>query len=276
MDSTFNFEGLAENYDAFLVDLWGVVHDGTALYVGAKQCLQELQRVGKRVIFISNAPRRAHKAAKVLDGLGISRELYETVVTSGEVGYAALSTASPHPNPLPEGEGVKNRYFYIGPERDADVLNGLNYQAVALEDADFILNVGFGSEQDGIANVSAELKAAAARGLPMVCLNPDLEVVKISGARFPCAGAIAQEYEAIAGEVRYFGKPYSEIYERCLSLLSVDNKRILAIGDSLRTDIDGANRAGLDSLLIKGGILKNQPIPVGGILPTFVMDEWVW
>lgn len=264
METIPSFAPLAEHYDAFLVDLWGVVHDGTALYAGARQCLEELHRAGKGVVFISNAPRRSEKAAKVLDGLGISRALYQTVVTSGEVGFAALAQEPP------------KRYFYIGPERDADVLNGLDYHSVALEQADFILNVGFGSEQDGLPNVQAELQLAVARGLPMVCLNPDLEVVKISGARFPCAGAIAQTYEAIGGEVRYFGKPHPEIYITCLAHLQVDKKRILAIGDSLRTDIDGANRSGIDSLLIKGGILKNQPIPVGGISPSFIMDEWIW
>ncbi len=262
-----HFAPLAEKYDGFLVDLWGVVHDGTRLYPGAKQCLEELHRLGKRVVFISNAPRRSAKAAKVLDSLGINRVLYETVITSGEVAYQALASGFKTPG---------KHYFYIGPERDADVLNGLDFKPAPLEKAEFILNVGFGSEQDGIANVKTELQQAANRQLLMLCLNPDLEVVKISGERYPCAGMIAKEYEDLGGTVEYFGKPHSSIYKACLVHLKIDTQKILVIGDSLRTDIDGANREGLDSVLIKGGILKNQSIPTGGIIPTFIMDEWVW
>ncbi len=258
------FSVLAERYDAFLVDLWGVVHDGSALYPGVMGCLRALHASGQPVVFISNAPRRAARAVRVLTALGIPEAFYDTVITSGEVAYATLAQETPRP------------YYFIGPQRDADVLDGLAYRPVPLGGAACLLNVGFGSEQDAVEDVSPMLEDAALRGLPMECLNPDLEVVKITGERYPCAGMIAQAYEACGGKVRYFGKPYPEIYARCMEHLQRPVHRVLAIGDSLHTDIAGAHGSGLDSVLIKGGILKNQPIPTRGIHPTFVMDEWTW
>lgn len=240
---------IAPNYDAFLLDLWGCVHDGTALYPGAAECLRELKSSGKRVLFLSNAPRRAVRAQVVLDRLGIPRDLYEAVVTSGEVGYAALAGT-----PLP------STYFYIGPPHDADVLSGLPYRpAQTLEQAGFILNVGFGSEGEGRQDWRELLAPALKLGLPMVCLNPDLEVVKITGERHPCAGIIAKEYESLGGRVTYFGKPYPEVYEHCLALWpGTPRGRILAVGDGLHTDILGAKRSGIASALVTGGILHKE------------------
>lgn len=271
MQQIKHFQSLASGYDAFLLDLWGVVHDGTQMYAGAKECLQRLHQLNKKVVMISNAPRRAAKAQVVLDQFGVGRELYQDIITSGEVAYQELS------------EGRMNdakSYFFIGPARDADVLNGLKFEPTQrIADADFLLNVGFGSEQDTVDDVSESLNDARARNLPMLCLNPDMEVVKITGERFECAGVIAKQYEDRGGIVHYFGKPHGGIYDRAYALLgNVEKSKILAIGDGLYTDIQGANRFGLDSLLISGGILKGVlPENLAATnTPKYIADAWVW
>lgn len=266
-----NFLPLAERYDAFLLDLWGVVHDGTALYPGARECLQQLHALQKKVVMISNAPRRATKAQSVLDALAVERSWYKAVITSGETAYQELAAGN---------VSVGRHYYFIGPERDADALDGLDYVRVAeVGQADFLLNVGFGSEQDTVADVHDILMSAAARNLPMLCLNPDMEVVKITGERFECAGVIAKQYEGVGGIVHYYGKPYGGIYERAYMLLGEPPKeKILAVGDGLFTDILGANRFGVDSVLITGGILKDRlPESVAGqIQPRYIMSIWIW
>ncbi len=260
--------GLSEvsaNYAGFLMDLWGCVHDGTQLYPGARECLQELKAKGKRVVLLSNAPRRNRKVVDVLEKLGVTADLYHGVLSSGEAAYAALAGGwwtvdggwEEIENPrLPSSL----QYFFIGPQRDADVLHGLPYGvAKNIKRADFILNVGFGSEAQSMDAWDEALQAGAKRKLPMLCLNPDLEVVKITGERYPCAGVIAREYEKLGGVVTYFGKPYIEIYDTALAVLGIEDRtRVLALGDGLHTDVLGARRAGIPSALITGGILKQE------------------
>ena len=206
-----NFSSIIDRYDSVLLDLWGVVHDGTSVYPGAKECFKQMKQMGKKVVIISNAPRRAAKAQAVLDQLGIDRDLYQGLYTSGEVAYQYMQQGA---------FGGMQRYLFIGPERDADVLDGLGKQKVeSLKEADFLLNVGFGSEQDEVAHVSALLSQAKDLELPMLCLNPDMHVVKITGERYECAGVIAKEYESFGGIVHYFGKPYPHIYD--LSLIHI-------------------------------------------------------
>lgn len=252
---------IKEDYDALLLDLWGCVHDGSALYPHANECLRQLKEAGKRVVFLSNAPRRAERAQVVLDALGVDRVLYEAVVTSGEVGFSLL-----------RAEGGASTYYFIGPERDADVLAGLPYRAVdRVEEAGFLLNCGFGTEAQSTEDFAELLHAAVQQKLPMLCLNPDMEVVKITGERYECAGVIAREYARLGGSVRYIGKPYPEVYEHAFSLLAgVPKTRILAVGDGLHTDILGARDAGLASVLIAGGILAEA---MGG--GEAAMREWI-
>lgn len=253
MKQLSSFSPLIDRYDAFLLDLWGVVHDGEQLYPGVRDTLVSLRRAGKQVIFLSNAPRRARKVAAVLTRLGVEPSLYDAIVSSGEAGFHWLEEGK-----APWGK----RYYFIGPQRDADVLHGLDFTpAETLEEADFLLNVGFGSEESCSEDLSPLLCAAQLRGLPMLCLNPDLEVIRMNGTREPCAGVLAKEYEHLGGSVTWFGKPYSAVYERCHHLLNgLDKTRILAVGDSLETDIPGAKRFGVDSALILGGILKGRTI----------------
>ncbi|MEZ5691095.1 MAG: TIGR01459 family HAD-type hydrolase [Rickettsiales bacterium] len=248
-----SISGIISDYDIFFLDLWGVIHDGTHLYPKIYESLVELKKLNKEVIFISNAPRRAINVINVLHNLGIDESLYKEVVSSGEVGFRWLKN------------GYSNwgkRYYLISALKDVATLDGLDFDRVdKLQEANFILNLGFGSEEQTTEDYHNILKEAANLSLPMLCLNPDLEVVKINGDRFPCAGAIAKEYINFGGEVKWFGKPYIDIYNYCHDLLGrPDKNKILAVGDSLETDIPGAKNFDIDSVLVTGGILKNKSI----------------
>ncbi len=267
---------IIDNYDALLLDLWGVVHDGSQLYPGVHDALQQICRKNKKIIFVSNAPRRAEKAAAVLSQLGVEAALYDNVITSGELGYQWLATGQ-----APWGK----KYFYIGPSKDADIVNDLDYQRVDdIKQADFLLNVGFGSEEESASDWGNLLRAAQKMNLPMLCLNPDFEVVKISGERFACAGVLAADYEKLGGAVKYFGKPFADVYAHCMQqLVPVPKHKVLAIGDGIATDIAGAVGAGIDAMLITGGIIKKEsPEQVATLcakhnaLPKYVMPNLVW
>lgn len=267
---------LANRYDALLLDLWGVVHDGSHLYPGVKETLIQLRKANKKIVMISNAPRRAARVEKVLHGLGVLPEMYDGVMTSGEAGYQWLASGQ---------APWSKRYYYIGPAKDADVLDGLSFTRVDdIKECDFLLNVGFGSEEESTGDWMPLLRAARRGKKPMLCLNPDLEVVKQTGERFACAGVIAQAYAQLLGEVIWFGKPYPAIYESALKLLApVPKERVLVVGDSLDTDIKGAIDNGMDSLLVTGGILRQHPpvelarlceaLPPG---PHFIAQRFGW
>lgn len=248
-----SISSIIPNYDAFLLDLWGVVHDGTQLYDGVRETLVALKKADKQVVFISNAPRRAARVASVLTELGIEPALYDYIVSSGEVGFHWLESGK-----SPWG----NHYYLIAAEKDKGLLDNLNFEQVdELKNADFILNLGFGTEEQTSEDYAPTLQAAAKLNIPMLCLNPDLEVIKISGGRFPCAGALAKDYIALGGKVKSFGKPYPEVYEYAHKLLGgIDKKQILAVGDSLETDIPGAKQFGVDCVLVTSGILKGHEI----------------
>lgn len=240
---------IAENYDAFIIDLWGVMHDGTALYPSAAEALSYLHEQHKPVVFLSNAPRKADKARLVLDRLGIDRAHYQSIITSGQVAFDTLQ-ADPF---------LGTAYYYLGPGKDEDVLEGLDgyYQVDDASKADFVLNAGFEQDFQSETAIEPTLQTLLSHQLPLYCINPDLEVVKIDGTRMLCAGWVATRYAQLGGTVHYVGKPYRQVYETCLSILQFP-PRVLCIGDNLLTDIRGANTMDLDSVLITGGILKSE------------------
>ncbi len=264
-------EKLAD-YDALIVDLWGVIHDGTTLYAGAAESLRLLHKMNKPVLFLSNAPRVAAKAKLNLDRLGIPPAHYLDIITSGQVAYDMLSR---------DGAGVRG-YYYLGPSKDEDILDGLqNFVRVdEPHSADFILCTGY--EEDGQPHEEIIPLLAQLMHLPMLCVNPDMEVVKQDGTQWLCAGAVAAEFSKMGGKVAYIGKPFPEVYVACRAILG--DVRILAVGDNPATDIKGANDAGIDSLLITGGVLKTrygaaiteadarEICKVAGVTPTYVMD----
>ena len=245
------FAALAEQYDGFILDLWGVIHDGVSPYPGAVDCLRRLRDAGKRAVLLSNAPRRAHVAAEAMRSMGIVPEDYTGIVTSGEATHVLLRDRS-----LPEFAALGRRLYHLGPDRDRNVFAGLDVEVVARPaEADFFLNTGPDDLRSptSIEPYEAELRAGVAAGLPMVCANPDLEVIR-GGARLICAGALALRYEALGGEVLWVGKPDAAVYRPVLDLLGVPAARVLAVGDSLRTDIAGARAAGVASTWVLGGI----------------------
>lgn len=276
-----SFANIASRYDAFIVDLWGVVHDGIAPFPAALDCLSRL--CGRPVLLLSNAPRRAASVQRTLRRLGIDDGLYSHILTSGEATWQALCDRTD-----PWFAALGSRAYHIGPPRDRGLLEGIDLTAVqAPTEADFVLNTGPDDERDtaGLRVFLPELAACRAARLPMICANPDLEIIR-GGQRVMCAGALAAWYEADGGDVRWIGKPDPAIYRRTLAMLGTPHDHVLAIGDSLRTDIAGAAAAGIDSLWIWGGIhaaeLGDDHSRVGrtavaaGVSPIAAMPALAW
>ena len=244
---------LMADYDGCILDVWGVMHQGGPAYPEALACVRQLRAAGKRVVFLSNAPRLAPQVESVLNGKGVDAGLYDAVIASGDAARLALADRA-----RPPLEGLGTRYRLLGPPGSDDVLDGLGYTAAAdIETAEFLLGIGLDDASNRVEDHEPVLQAAAAGGLPMICVNPDLLVIRL-GAQEPCAGALAARYEALGGRVRYFGKPYPDIYDLALAKLGLPPNRVLAVGDALATDIAGANAAGLDSVLITGGLLADE------------------
>jgi HAD superfamily hydrolase (TIGR01459 family) len=248
-----NLGGLGEialAYDGFILDLWGVLHDGAKPFPGVVDGLTRLKRAGKAVAVLSNAPRRATFVEKRMNQIGIPPGLYDHVHSSGEETWQHLVRRDE-----PFYAALGRRCYHIGPERDDNMVAGTDLRRVAaIDEAEFILNTGPSGWDETVEQYDPLLQRALARALPMVCANPDLVVIH-GGRRSICAGAVAQRYEALGGRVRWHGKPHPSVYAACLALLGIaDRRRILAVGDSLRTDIAGANAAGIDSVLVTGGI----------------------
>jgi len=241
---------IAPGYDGFILDLWGVVHDGTAPFPGVLDCMERLIAAGKRLVLLSNAPRRSDDVIRRITRIGVPERLYHGVMSSGEEAWLHLKHRSE-----PFYAALGHRCLHIGSERDLEIREGLDLAFVGTPDeADFILNTGPAEWDDAIETYAPVMHAALARRLPMVCANPDLAVVH-NGKPALCAGALAEEYQRLGGRVRWHGKPHPSVYDSCRGLLGIaDKRRILAIGDSLRTDIAGAAGAGIDSLFIAGGI----------------------
>jgi HAD superfamily hydrolase (TIGR01459 family) len=279
---------IALAYDALILDLWGVLHDGAKPFPGVVDGLTQLKRHGKRIAVLSNAPRRAAHVEKRMNQIGIPPGLYDHVHSSGEETWQHLVRRDD-----PFYAALGRRCYHIGPERDDNMLAGTDLQRVAgMDEAEFILNTGPSDWDETVEQYEPLLQSALARALPMVCANPDLVVIQ-DGRRSICAGAVALRYEALGGRVRWHGKPYPSVYATCFALLGLaDRRRILAVGDSLRTDIAGASAAGIDSVLVTGGIHAEEfglaagtepdlgpltrGIAASGQAPTAVMARFRW
>jgi HAD superfamily hydrolase (TIGR01459 family) len=232
---------------------------------------------------LSNAPRRSHAAEAMLRDMGLGRDLYTDVLTSGEAVHLAL-----HDRTDPWFAALGRRVWHLGPERDRNVMDGLDLAPVATPaEADFVLNTGPDDDRapTDIAPFEDDLVACARHGLPMICANPDLEVIR-GGVRVICAGALAARYERLGGAVRSVGKPDPAIYHPVLAMLGAERARTLAVGDSLRTDIAGAQAAGIDSCWVLGGIhaesLGDDPAAAdaeatsAGLHPVAIVPRFVW
>lgn len=251
---------LVGRYDGFILDLWGVLHDGVRPYPGVVESLRRLKGAGKRIVILSNGPRRASAVAQRTDEIGIPADLYDGLHSSGEETWRMLRDRSD-----PRYAALGSRAFPLMPERDRGLLDGLGLKLAASPDAaEFLLVTGLIGRSDTVAAYESVLAEGARLGRPMVCANPDLEVVH-DGVRELCAGALAARYEELGGAVLYNGKPHPAVYRTCLALLSgLEPNRIIGVGDSLRTDIAGAAAMGLDSLLVTGGIHAAELAGAGG------------
>lgn len=243
-----SFAALAPRYDLVLCDVWGVLHNGVVGSQAAAEALVRARAGGASVILVSNAPREPEGVARILDGFGIPRDAYDAIVTSGMVTNALLA----------KRPGV--RMWHLGPERDLGIYEGLDLTLTGLDEAELIVCTGlFDDTVETPAHYADTLKAARARALPFICANPDI-VVERGGDLIWCAGAIAEAYAELGGEVVFCGKPHRPIYETAFATAEklrgapVAPSRALAIGDALRTDLAGALGVGIDCLFVAAGI----------------------
>ena len=249
---TTHIHGLAEiadRYDAFILDLWGCLHDGIVVYPAALEALRRLKAAGKRAIILSNAPRRAVEVAARIAEMGITPDLYEFLHTSGEETWRELAQ-----NEIAELRGRGRKLYPIMAARDRAMLDGIDVQLVDdPASADFLLITGTETGKEELASFDPLLAPAAQRGIPMVCANPDL-VVHRGGVEEICAGSVAQRYEMLGGPVVWFGKPYAAVYRRILAECGVTPSQLLCVGDALRTDVAGGKGIGAATLFTVGGI----------------------
>lgn len=276
---------IADGYDLFLLDQWGVLHNGETLHDGARAAMQALRDAGKHIVLISNSSKRTDVSVANLEKMGIERALYETVITSGEVAWQAMKAGDD-----PYYAGLGKRCIMSTWGGDNSFLDGQDLEEVdSVDDAEFVLLSGTSGADASIYDEM--LKAAAARDLPMLCLNRDLVSVDPTGKLIDCSGKVAQRYERFGGKVRYYGKPGRDIYEACLAA-SPSAERPIAVGDSLHHDIAGAAGMGIDSIFVTAGIHRfdlgvadggcpdaeavAQLADEYGVTPTFTMPSFVW
>ncbi|MFZ4539386.1 TIGR01459 family HAD-type hydrolase [Propionivibrio sp.] len=241
-----------EHYDTFLIDQWGVLHDGRMPYPGTVHCLHRLLGAGKQVILISNSGKRTIPNETRLREIGFPRESYSHLVTSGEIAWQMLARGQGPFSKL-AGDQAAQRCLLLTSDDPAEFAEGLPIWLADAEAADFILLAGIDDAKPQ-KYYEQMMATGLKRGIPLICANPDLMRITAQGLK-PGAGALADRYQASGGKVSYIGKPYPEIYRHCLMLAATGAAgRALAIGDSLHHDIEGGRAAGIDTLLVMGGV----------------------
>jgi HAD superfamily hydrolase (TIGR01459 family) len=257
---------LVDGVDVLLSDIWGVVHNGLAAFPDACDALYRFRAQGGTVILITNAPRPADSVQRQLRKLSIADDTYDAIVSSGDLTRHFIAD---HPG---------KKMFWIGPERDYSIYRGLDASLAPLEKADYIVCTGlFDDETESAENYRAMLLQARERKLTLVCANPDI-VVERGDRLIYCAGAVAELYLELGGEAIFYGKPHRPIYERALALAAerrdhaVQSGRVLAIGDSVRTDLAGAHGFGIDCLFVTRGIHAEEFEGIDQLDPGSVME----
>ncbi len=255
---------IADRYDAFILDVWGVLHDGVKPYDGVLPALEALSKAAKPVLLLSNAPRRGPAVTPRLTEIGVPPALYQGILTSGDETWRGLATRG-RADADPFYRDLGRRCFVIGSGRDPGFFDTLDVERVEEPaQSDFVLGTSLRWPGQTPADYEEALQAARGNGAAFICANPDLVVVYAGKLEY-CAGALAARYEELGGAVMYHGKPYAPVYARARTMLgNPDPRRVLCVGDSLRTDIAGANAAGLDSLLLAGGIHKEAFLRMDG------------
>ena len=260
---------IAENYDIFYIDLWGVIHNGINLHKNAIEALEEITKAKKQYVLLTNAPRPNKIVKSFLEKMGMNKEIIENVYSSGEAALSYLKKNS-----------LNEKFFHIGPPRDFDLfLDFKKNKMIEIEESSYLLCTGLFEGQGENLNYYKELLKDYTNK-KMICTNPDL-IVDRGDKRELCAGSVALAFKEMGGKVVYFGKPFPEVYNQ-----SIDNKekKVLSIGDNLNTDIKGANFLNFDSLLISNGIHKDEIKKEGidviskkyEVVVNFIQTELKW
>ena len=230
-----------ENYDTFVIDLWGVIHNGVMLNPKAIEAIDNLSNKSKKIVFLSNAPRPSSKVINFLLKMKMDKKYLSNVITSGEAAMYAINKNQ-----------FGKTFFHLGPPRDTSVFEKVKNNQVNLESCDFILCTGLFDEHENDLNYYKKfLENQITKKL--ICTNPDLTVHR-GNVEELCAGSVAKVFEELGGEVVYFGKPHKEIYNMCFNA----DEKVLAIGDNLRTDIRGANNLNIDCIFISEGVHRDE------------------
>lgn len=252
--------------EVVLSDIWGVVHNGLESFPDACAALHSYREQGGVVILITNAPRPADSVQRQLRKLGVADDTYDAIVSSGDLTRRFVSD---HPG---------KKLFWVGPERDSSIHRGLDPAMAELQDADYIICTGlFDDETESAEDYRPMLSKALARKVPLICANPDI-VVERGDRLIYCAGAIAELYRELGGEVVFYGKPHRPIYERAMALAAerrgrpAELRHVLAIGDSVRTDLTGAHRFGIDCLFVTRGIHAEEFAGIDQLDPASVKE----
>lgn len=263
------WDALDPRYSVILCDIWGVVHDGVHLYPNAAERLGQWREQGRKVILITNAPRTAEAVEAQLDRIGLPRNCWDGVSTSGEAGIAVIKTLH-HPT------------GFLGTRDDRAILeaHGLRFVDDGFTD---LAVTGLDDERDNVEEYRSQLEQFVDRDVLFHCFNPDRVVVR-GGVPEPCAGALADVYEGLGGRVEWYGKPHHAIYDYAMGLAgNPPREAVLAIGDALVTDMLGAASQGFDAVFVQGGIHAGEPFPaefagqkgLGAWSPVAVVDSLV-
>lgn len=278
-----SISSLARRYDAWLTDIWGVMHNGLQPFPKAVEACRIFRQGGGVVILISNSPRPRETAAEQLLDVGVPADCYDGIATSGDVTRRLIANYA------------GNAVYHLGPERDLPIFDGLGVTLGSLEESAAVVCSGLRDDEtetpDDYASLLAEFHA---HRLPMICANPDLKVERGNKLIY-CAGAIADAYGAIGGDVVYAGKPYKPIYDLAFGQVmarhgsAVPRHRIIAIGDGVKTDIAGAAKAKIDSVFVASavhvasgasGVLNNeilsQLFPDNASRPIAALTQLNW
>ena len=257
---------LANGVEVVLSDIWGVVHNGLEAFPEACEALRTCRTRGAPVSLITNAPRPADSVQRQLRKLGVADDTYDAIVSSGDL---TRSFVADHPG---------QKIFWVGPDRDSSIHRGLDPVMSELDGADYIICTGlFDDETESAENYRPMLTKALARQVPLICANPDI-VVERGDRLIYCAGAIAELYRELGGEVIFYGKPHRPIYERAIALAAehgghqIKLDKVLAIGDSVRTDLAGAHGFGIDCLFVTRGIHSEEFEGIDQLDPASVKE----
>ena len=246
MTSNLDEKGLRSivaEYDLFFIDIWGVLHNGLNLFQNSVEVLEKLEKIKKKYVLLTNAPRPNLTVIEYLKKMGLDEKKAQQVYTSGQAALDQLKNMN------------SKSFFHIGPPRDFDLFKTFENQKVEkIESCDFLLCTGLFDDHESELLFYEKLLLGHIKK-KMICTNPDLVIDRGEKREF-CAGTVAKIFENLGGQVKYFGKPYPEVYEKAFN--NLQGKKVICIGDNLNTDIKGANIQNFDSLLINNGIHKNE------------------